>query len=158
MKNLTFIKLIYRKRNFKENKFQELRSMINNLCKEYINKESKTNPQNPFPEEACLGILSKMLQIFCNHTNELEVLLDKKHYVEALGKAKLLCDYEQRLTKEVDSIASFYQVGRKEFKESIDRLNFLKSESKTSLKTSILILKEANKTVFPLSLFNYLVN
>ncbi len=132
--------------------------MINNICKSYMFKEAKENPQNPFPEEACLEILTKTTQIFCNHCNELEVLLDKKRYVEALDKARLLCDYERRLTQEFDYLAPFCQVGQNKFKETVTRLNLLKSESKASLKTSILLLKEANKTVFPLSLFNYLVN
>ena len=132
--------------------------MFNNICKEYMLKEAKENPQNLFPEEACIDILTKITQIFCNHTLELTKILEKNQFVNALQEARMLCDFEERLSQEFDYIAPFYQVGRKEFKEKIDRLNHLKSESKASLKNNILILKEANKTVFPLSFFEYLSN
>jgi len=132
--------------------------MFKDICKKYILKVTKEDPQNLFPEEACIDILTKITQIFCNHSLELTKMLEKNQFVNALQEARMLCDFEQRLSEEFNYIAPFLQVGRKEFKEKIDKLNQLKNESKASLKSSILLLKEANKTVFPVSLFEYLSN
>ena len=129
--------------------------MFEGICKDYILKASSKG--DIFPEEASIEILNKIINIFINHTLKLHSLLKKKQYVEALDKARLLCSFEENLSKEIQYISSFYQAGRKEFKEAIDRINIIKNESKASLKAGILLLKESNKTVFPLSLFDYLV-
>lgn len=124
------------------------------ICKSYIVKASSEG--NIFPEEACLEILSKITNIFVNNTLEVHSLLKKKQYVEALDKARLLCNFEEKLSKEIFYLNIFYNVGRKEFKEAIDKLKDNINEYKILLKQGIVILYEAKKTVFPIILCEYL--
>jgi hypothetical protein len=124
------------------------------ICKNYIIKSS--NEGNIFPEEACIEILSKITNIFVNNTLEVHSLLKKKQYVEALDKVKLLCNFEEKLSKEIFYLDIFYQIGRKEFKEAIDNLKDNINESKILLKQGLIVLQKVNKTVFPIILCEYL--
>ena len=128
--------------------------MLEGICKKYMLNATKQG--NIFPEESCIPILSKILEVFVNQVNELKILIEKKHFVEALGKAKDLCIFEKRLSDELSFINPFYNVGRLEFKQSIESLIVLKEENKNSLKEQIEHIRLSKVTVFSLVLADFL--
>lgn len=130
--------------------------MIEGICKGYLSKAISEG--NIFPEESCIDILSKIIDLFCKHVNEIHKLLEKKDYVEALSLAKYLCDFEGKISNEFSFIEPFYNTGRLEFKQSIDKLLSNKNKFKVYLKEALMVMREANVTVFPLKMLNFLQN